>query len=46
MSIEFNCPQCNELLTASDEMAGKKGQCPKCKSTVEVPSTSTSNPSA
>jgi phage FluMu protein Com len=35
--IVFECPSCHKKLQVSDEHAGKKIQCPKCKQTARVP---------
>lgn len=40
MSIQFFCSSCGKQVTTSDQMAGKQGKCPHCKSVVKIPSTS------
>ena len=35
--MKFTCPGCNKTLKVADEMAGKKGKCPACKTAVTVP---------
>src|SRR5277367_1465168 len=35
--ISFNCSQCGEKLKVKDELAGKKGKCPRCQHSVTVP---------
>jgi len=37
MSIEFQCPECNNKIIVSDEMAEKRGKCPRCNSIITVP---------
>ena len=39
MSVQVKCPNgdCNQQLMLSPEMAGKKGQCPKCNKTFQIP---------
>lgn len=37
--ISFSCSACGERLKVKDELAGKKGKCPKCKNAVVVPGT-------
>lgn len=39
MSIEVKCPNrdCDQLLMLSPEMAGRKGQCPKCGKAFQIP---------
>lgn len=39
MSIKFKCPHCQALLEAGNELAGKKGTCPKCTKAITVPKT-------
>lgn len=40
MTIEFNCPKCNELIAFADEHAGKNAHCAKCKQRFIIPSKS------
>jgi serine/threonine protein kinase/sugar lactone lactonase YvrE len=35
--IAFDCPLCGKALKVKDEFSGKKGQCPRCKSSLRVP---------
>lgn len=37
MSIEFQCPECNNKIIVPDEMAEKRGKCPRCNGIVKVP---------
>src|SRR5262245_61440961 len=37
MAIKFNCTHCSHGLTVKDELAGKKGRCPRCKNVITVP---------
>lgn len=39
MSVQVKCPNgdCDQQLVLSPEMAGKKGQCPKCNKTFQIP---------
>lgn len=41
MSIEFNCPECRQMMKAGEEFAGKKARCPSCMAVVAVPLRST-----
>src|SRR5205807_2384941 len=36
-TIEFNCPQCDEKVRLSVELAGKQSQCPECQRIIKVP---------
>ncbi len=38
MSIPVICPGCHKRFSVSDQFAGKKGPCPRCKHLIEVPS--------
>ncbi|MCI0357818.1 MAG: zinc-ribbon domain-containing protein [Planctomycetaceae bacterium] len=38
MAIDVTCPGCKTRFQVSDKFAGKKGPCPKCKTTIEIPS--------
>ncbi len=38
--IKFNCPDCGQKVAVGDELAGKKGRCPKCKQVVTIPTPS------
>lgn len=37
MAIQVTCRHCHTRFTVSDQYAGKKGPCPKCKSEIEIP---------
>ena len=37
MVLKFNCKNCGHKISISEEHAGKKGKCPKCKTIVVVP---------
>lgn len=37
MPIDVTCPGCKTRFKVSDQFAGKKGPCPKCKVVIEVP---------
>ncbi len=41
MAIEFDCPNCKQLVKTPDAAAGKKGRCPNCQSVVQIPTAST-----
>lgn len=34
--ITFNCPSCNQLLTADDSLVGREISCPSCNETIIV----------
>ena len=36
--IRLDCPKCAQSLQISDDMAGKRGKCPKCGNVVLIPS--------
>ena len=38
MSIRVTCTKCHTRFNVSDKFAGKKGPCPKCKTTIKIPS--------
>lgn len=40
MPIKFKCSGCSAVLQVKDELAGKKGRCPKCQSVIVVPTPS------
>ncbi len=40
MPIEFNCQNCGRLMRTPDAAAGKKGKCPSCSATMDIPSAS------
>jgi hypothetical protein len=37
MTIQFDCPTCGKKLRAPEAAAGKKGKCPGCQNTFQVP---------
>lgn len=37
MTISVTCPQCDTTLKVKDELAGKRGKCPKCQGAVQIP---------
>lgn len=37
MSIRYECDQCGSVLKIKDDLAGKPGKCPKCKTPFTVP---------
>ena len=37
MSIRVTCIKCHTRFNVSDKFAGKKGPCPKCKTTIKIP---------
>lgn len=43
--IEFNCPQCDEPLKLSLDLAGKRHPCPECRRIIQVPVPKTQDPS-
>ncbi len=44
MTIAVTCSHCNATLRVKDELAGRRGKCPKCRETVEVPAAPPSDP--
>lgn len=38
MSIRYECEKCGSVLKIKEELAGKPGKCPKCKTAFTVPS--------
>jgi hypothetical protein len=38
LPISVTCPQCSTTLQVKDELAGKRGKCPKCQGAVQIPS--------
>lgn len=36
-TVTFNCPQCDDPMTVSAELAGKQAPCPSCRRIVKVP---------
>jgi hypothetical protein len=37
MAISVVCPGCKKRFSVSEQFAGKKGPCPKCKATITIP---------
>lgn len=37
MAIPVTCPECSHSLSVKDEYAGRKGKCPKCQATIQIP---------
>jgi predicted RNA-binding Zn-ribbon protein involved in translation (DUF1610 family) len=37
MAFKFPCPKCGKRLKATEEMVGRRAQCPDCKAIMEVP---------
>ena len=37
MTISVTCSKCGHTLSVKDKYAGKKGLCPKCQSTIQIP---------
>ena len=37
--IEFNCPACDQVLEAPEEMAGEAIDCPSCETEITIPQT-------
>ena len=37
MTIRYECGECGSILKIKDELAGKPGKCPKCKTRFTVP---------
>lgn len=46
MSIRFVCEHCGSAMKIKDELAGRKGNCPKCKAEFVIPTSSTLNPAS
>ena len=42
LPISVTCPQCGTTLKVKDELAGKRGKCPKCQGTLQIPAHSAS----
>jgi membrane protein YdbS with pleckstrin-like domain len=36
--IQFECPHCREIITGDDSLYGQRVKCPKCQTTILVPS--------
>jgi len=36
-SIEFECPECGQVLEAPEDMAGEAIDCPSCEATITIP---------
>lgn len=41
MGIRFLCDACGKKLNIKEELAGKKGRCPKCNAVIKIPAEST-----
>ena len=37
MTIAVECPHCGKRLRVAEELAGRKGKCPQCQKTLEIP---------
>jgi len=37
VAITVDCPHCGKQFRLKDELAGRKGKCPQCQKTIEVP---------
>lgn len=37
MAISVTCPKCSAKLNVKDELAGKRGKCPKCEGPIQIP---------
>lgn len=37
MPVQFACPYCEKVSSVPDSFAGKKGKCPACRKSIEVP---------
>ncbi|MFV2068705.1 MAG: hypothetical protein ACC645_17170, partial [Pirellulales bacterium] len=37
MAIEFDCTSCGKRLRVQDQDAGKKAECPECRTILEIP---------
>jgi hypothetical protein len=37
LAISVTCPKCSHSLKVKDELAGKRGKCPKCDATMPIP---------
>ena len=37
MPISVTCPQCGATLKVKEELAGKRGKCPKCQGALQIP---------
>jgi hypothetical protein len=37
VAIAVQCPQCGKQLRVKDELAGRKGKCPQCQATIQIP---------
>ncbi len=41
MAISVTCPKCAHTLKVKDELAGRRGKCPKCDATMPIPAAAT-----
>jgi predicted Zn finger-like uncharacterized protein len=39
VAIAVECPHCGKQLRVKDELAGRKGKCPQCSQTIQIPAT-------
>lgn len=44
MSISVACPSCKTVLKVRDDLAGKRGKCPKCSAPVLIPDSNAASP--
>lgn len=44
MTIHLSCPDCGAKLKVKDELAGRQGKCPKCKTRVTIPAAEPQTP--
>lgn len=42
MSIAVACPHCEAKLNVRDELAGRRGKCPKCSESIDIPAAAAS----
>jgi len=42
VSIAVSCPHCQTVLNVRDDMAGRRGKCPKCNQPIDIPAAKTS----
>lgn len=41
MAIEFRCDHCSKMMRTPDDSGGKRGRCPHCNETTQIPNRST-----
>jgi hypothetical protein len=44
MAIRVQCPSCRGVFQARDELAGRRGKCPKCTAAIQVPAKAVAAP--